>query len=80
VASQSHSATNMKKIIAALLNRELSSQESTAGFADVSHETLLTQRTQLDGNEDAASFGCKCAGQEGRNGNASIEWSVPAGP
>jgi hypothetical protein len=43
VASQSHSANNTTRLVTALLSRGLSDKESTAYFAEVSHDTLLTQ-------------------------------------
>ncbi len=43
VTSQSHSTSNTTRLVTALLSRGLSDKETTACFAEVSHDTLLTQ-------------------------------------
>jgi hypothetical protein len=45
VATKSRSASNTQRIIVALLNRGLSNKESTACFANVSHDDLVTRFT-----------------------------------
>jgi hypothetical protein len=43
VANPSHATSNTTRLVSALLNRGLSDAESTACFAEVRHDTLLTQ-------------------------------------